>query len=332
LTFVGAHAVASWLIMGGEKTIATGWTGPRKTEPSYFSQQVASARRFYLHLCPSARRRLAVLSGGREDCRPDYRIRRRRFPHPILEFVSRGAGTLVLQRQSYRLDPGTAFVYGPNHPHSITTDPQFPLVKYFVVFAGPEAVPLLRQYQLHPGQVFKVTRPHEVQYVFDDLIQHALGDHPDRPGICAVVLRYLIMKMGDLALPYDQVASRAYGTYQRCRQFIEEHHLRFSSLEAVASTCHVNSAYLCRLFQRFGRESPYRYLLHLRMNHAVELLQSQGRLVKEVAEELKFSDPGNFSRAFKHCFGIAPEHLQRVPLSVGRRRRWPARHWAVSDE
>lgn len=291
------------------------------TEPSYFSQQVATARRFYLELRPGSRRRLAVLSGGREDCRPDYLIRRRRFPHPILEFVSRGAGRLVLCRRSYKLEPGTVFIYGPNHPHRIETDPRVPLAKYFVVFAGLESLPLLEESQLQPGRVYRVTRWNEVQHIFDDLVQHGLSDHADRPRMCAVVLQYLIMKIGDLALPYNQSASRAYGTYQRCRQLIEEHHLRFSSLEAAASACHVNPAYLCRLFQRFGRESPYHYLLHLRMNHAVDLLQNQGRLVKQVAEELDFSDSGNFSRAFKHCFGIAPEHFQNAVLHDGSQTR-----------
>jgi AraC-like DNA-binding protein len=282
-----------------------------RTEPSYFSQQVALARRFFLHQRPGSVRKLAVLSGGREDCRPDYLIRRQRFPHTILEFVSRGAGRLVLRRRTFNLEPGTVFMYGPDHPHRIETDRGKPLVKYFVVFAGKEPRKLMSECHLKPGMVIQVANPHEVQQVFDDLIQHGLSDHQDRNRMCAVVLQYLLVKIGGLALPVDRVASRAFATYQRCRQFLEGQHREYDSLEAVAKKCLVNPAYLCRLFQRFGRESPYRYLQHLRMNHAVELLQTQGYLVKEVAERLGFSNPGNFSRSFKQCFGVAPEHLRR---------------------
>lgn len=47
------------------------------------------------------------------------------------------------------------------------------------------------------------------------------------------------------------------------------------------------------------------------MNHAADLLQNSQRMVKEVAEELGFSDPYNFSRAFKRVFRVYPGHLLR---------------------
>jgi AraC-like DNA-binding protein len=42
------------------------------------------------------------------------------------------------------------------------------------------------------------------------------------------------------------------------------------------------------------------------MNQAVELLRNGHYSVKQTAQELGFSDPYNFSRAFKRVLGIAP--------------------------
>lgn len=285
---------------------------PADQEPRYFSAQVSQARRFFLDLNPISRRELTVVSGGCEHCLPDYEIKRGGFPFPTIEFVARGTGRLWLRDQEYALLPGTVFVYGRGLPHRIRSDAKNPLVKYFVAFTGPTGRNVTDPFQLVPGRIVCVTHPEQIQQVFDDLIRHGRGDHPDRARMGTVALRYLMMKIGDVAVPYGENAGRAFATYQRCRQFIEEHYAELRGLQEVAAGCHVNLSYLCRLFQRFGRERPFRYLQHLRMNRAAELLQHSGRLVKEVADELGFSDPGNFSRAFQRTFGLPPERLRRI--------------------
>ena len=116
-------------------------------------------------------------------------------------------------------------------------------------------------------------------------------------------------RIRDLAVPHDQIDTPAFATYTRCRNYIEENFSRLQTLREVSAACHIELAYLCRLFQRFGRQSPFQYLQHLKMNRAVDLLQNSRYLVKEVAQELGFSDPYNFSRAFKRVFGVYPGHL-----------------------
>jgi AraC-like DNA-binding protein len=283
---------------------------PPEGEPRYFSAQISEARRFYLTLDPAPKRGLVVVSGGVEHCRSDYEINRSGFPHPTIEFVARGAGQLVLNGQTHALTAGTVFVYGRVTPHRITTDPHAQLVKYFVVLAGQEAMRLLREWDLMPGRVAHTSHPERIQHVFDDLIRHGLGDRTGRARMCAVVLQYLVMKVGDSVAPHRETVSGAYATYERCRRYIEEHFERARTLQEVAAACHVDLAYLCRLFQRFGRESPSQYLRHLRLNRAAELLHA-GCLVKQVADELGFSESCNFSRAFTRFFGLPPGRIQR---------------------
>ncbi|MGB7749424.1 MAG: AraC family transcriptional regulator [Verrucomicrobiia bacterium] len=283
---------------------------PPRHVPRYFSAQISAARRFYLALDPALQRGLVVVSGGVEHCRPDYKIDRGGFPHPTIEFVARGAGQLVLNSQPHALTAGTVFVYGRAMPHRIITDPKAPLVKYFVVLAGQEASRLLCEWNLMPGRVAHTPHPEQIQHVFDDLIRHGLGDRSARARMCAVILHYLVMKIGDSVAPHPDEASGAYATYERCRRYIEENYERTRTLQEVAAACHVDLAYLCRLFQRFGRESPSLYLRHLRLNRAAELLHA-GCLVKHAADELGFSESCNFTRAFTRFFGLPPGRVQR---------------------
>jgi len=282
----------------------------RKTsEPRYFSTQVSEAQRFYLDLNPRAGEPLSIISGGWELCRGDYQIKRNGFPHLIIEFVARGSGSVVLKGKRHDLIPGSTFVYGPRIPVEITATPEHSMAKYFVVFEGYEARGLLKECLFQPGTFLQVSHPEQLQLIFEDLIKHGRGDRANRGGMCRVALQYLTMKIADLAVPHEQSASAAFETYQRCRQLIEQNYMTMHSLREVAAACHVDRAYLCRLFQRFGRQSPFQYLQRLKMNRAVDLLQNSKYLVRETAEYLGFGDPYNFSRAFKRVFGVSPNHL-----------------------
>jgi len=139
-------------------------------EPNYFSAQVSDARRFFLELNPKtgARRQITVTSGGWERCRSDYEIQRAGFFSPIIEFVSRGFGTLTLAEKPYELRPGTIFFYGPETSHQIRTSPDHAMEKYFVAFDG--GTEFLRECQILPGIVLQAMHPAQIHEIFDDLI------------------------------------------------------------------------------------------------------------------------------------------------------------------
>jgi AraC-like DNA-binding protein len=276
-----------------------------------FSAQIAEARRFHLQLRRHHPKRLAVVSGGIERCSTDYQIHRNRFPYFGLEFVAGGRGRAVLGQTEGRLVPGTVFSYGPRTPHHIVTDPSEPLVKYFVDFTGNAARRLLGEVPLAPGCAAQTSAPAEVMPIFDELIRNGLRNSAHSPRICAALLEALLAKLAETQVPLGSVESPAFETYQRCRRELEQHALSLDSLQQLAERCHVDVAYLCRLFKRFDSESPYQRLMRLKMSHAAARLQAPGTLVKQVAAEFGFSDPYHFSRAFKSVFGVSPTHLVR---------------------
>jgi AraC-like DNA-binding protein len=280
--------------------------------PEFFSPQVREARRFYLDLAPPPTEPMAVVCGGCEHCAPDYAIHRGSFPYYSLEFVAQGKGQLTLADETYPLSAGTVFSYGPNIPQRITTDPADPLVKYFVDFCGARAVELLGQHAPQPGSVGRVFAPAEIQAAFDELIHNGLKATRFSSRVCAVLLEYLILKIAESLMPWEAAQTPAFATYQRCRQYLQAHYLGLRSLSQAARQCHVDPAYLCRLFCRYAHQTPYQFLLRLKMNAAAQRLQDPGALVKQVAAELGFDDPFHFSRAFKKVFGLSPEAFRRV--------------------
>jgi AraC-like DNA-binding protein len=280
--------------------------------PEFFSAQVREARWFYLDLSPPADVPLAVVCGGCEVCQADYAIHRETFTYTSIEFVAQGRGRLTLAGQQHELLPGSIFSYAPGVAQDITTDPRQPLVKYFVNFTGPGGSALLEQHGLSPGSHGRVFAPVDVQEVFDLLIQNGLKATRFSGRLCATLVEYLIVKAAELLVPGEATQTPAFATYQRCRQHIQANHARLKSLGQVARECHVDPAYLCRLFGRYDHQTPYQFLMRLKMNLAAERLQSPGMLVKKVAAELGFADAFHFSRAFKKVLGVSPEGFRRL--------------------
>jgi AraC-like DNA-binding protein len=96
------------------------------------------------------------------------------------------------------------------------------------------------------------------------------------------LLECLALRITGARAPLAGLETKAFATFQQCRQHIDQHSLRLRTLEQIATECHVNNAYLCRLFRRYDKQSPYQYLLRLKMNHAAERLQRPGALVKRL--------------------------------------------------
>ncbi|HPA19343.1 MAG TPA: AraC family transcriptional regulator [Verrucomicrobiae bacterium] len=283
--------------------------GIDSTQPHFFSAQVAEARRFYLDLTPRPRERLVVACGGLEHCAPDYRIDRRTFPFLSVEFVARGRGSIRLGRKSHTLTPGTAFAYGPGIAQRITADPNDPPVKYFVDFSGREALPLLKRCGLPPGTLIRTSAPSQLLGIFDDLVRTGQSGSAFARPICALLVELLLHRIAETARPTDAVAPAAFATYERCRRHMQAHFLRLGSVEDAARECHVDPAYLSRLFRRFDRQTPHVFMMHAKMQFAAERLRVPGIMVKEVAADVGFADPFQFSRAFKAVYGVSPSEF-----------------------
>ena len=237
---------------------------------------------------------------------PGYTIRRETFPFYSIEYVTRGLGELKLKGRTYPLQAGRVFSYGPGIPHHITGEAASPLVKYFVDFTGTDAVELLRSCGLSTGRVTEVFPTNAMQPLFDEIIQAGLRVRRGSADLCAKLLECLALRIAGARAPLKGLETHAFATFQQCRQHIETHSLRLRTLKQIADECHVNNAYLCRLFRRYDNQSPYQYLLRLKMNHAAERLQQPNALVKQVAEEAGFTDPFHFSRVFTSVFGLSP--------------------------
>lgn len=288
-----------------------------KRKAPFISTQVSSGDYYYLNLTPKKDETEVVVCGGREQCSPNYRVARDNFKFHSIEFVSSGRGELTMNGKKHVLRPGAIYAYGPRTQHVIETDPDNPMLKHFVDFAGSSLVDLMNDTAFKRGGPLFVSRPFRIRSIFENLISTGNAESRNRDALCALLLRQLILQADDFAMEPDAAFSPAWQTYMRCRQYIERNYLAIPTISDAAASCHLDQAYMARLFKRFAEESPLQLLTRLKMSKAADLLSAGDLLIKEVGEDVGFADPYHFSRVFKRVYGIPPETFTKAARREG---------------
>lgn len=290
-----------------------GTAARRPEESALLSAQIEEGRYFFLELGGGSMRRpgVTLAFGGREVCRPDYRLRRGAFGYHGLEVVIEGAGTVRIDGREHPLHPGVAYSYGPGSNLEIATDARRPLVKYFACWSGRDVERRLARARVPVGAGVRLAAVGEVGSVFEDLIREGQWHAPLTREVCAVLGELLLLKLEAAAIP-PSVDDRARASFLRCKALIDANADRFVSLNDIVGVAGCDASTICRLFRRFQGASPYQYLLRRKMNFAAEYLMESGGLVKEAAARVGFADPYHFSRVFKAVHGVAPRELRRA--------------------
>ncbi len=70
---------------------------------------------------------------------------------------------------------------------------------------------------------------------------------------------------------------------------------------------------LIRQFKSVFGQTPYQYLVDIRLRHAAEALKRTSVTIREITWRCGLNDPSAFCRAFKSAFGIPPEQFRHTP-------------------
>lgn len=81
----------------------------------------------------------------------------------------------------------------------------------------------------------------------------------------------------------------------------------------IASRAHLSERHFSRVFKQNYNVSPLKYILQLRLQHALRLLKSTKFSISEIAVQSGFYDISDFSRRFKVKFRMSPSEYRRYP-------------------
>lgn len=97
---------------------------------------------------------------------------------------------------------------------------------------------------------------------------------------------------------------------ERVRKYIDNHFCEEISLQSVADAVALSPVYLSRYFKKNIGEKFSDYILRLRMEKAVQLLE-KGKRTADVSKACGFNDSGYFARVFKNYYDCTPKEYVR---------------------
>lgn len=91
--------------------------------------------------------------------------------------------------------------------------------------------------------------------------------------------------------------------------YIQQHYAEPLSVSEISAAMQFSQSYVNRSLQAYTGLPVKKYLLHFRLEKAMELLSTTKLSVQEVAESCGFGDAKNFSTTFKKHYGISPSSI-----------------------
>jgi AraC family transcriptional regulator len=98
---------------------------------------------------------------------------------------------------------------------------------------------------------------------------------------------------------------------ERAKEYIHVNFKEDIGIQEIAQNCFASPFHFSRIFKKFTLQSPYQYLLSIRLKHSEILLKSNMLSIAEVAVSSGFSNPDYFATAFKKKYKLMPTDFRK---------------------
>ncbi|GAB7307241.1 MULTISPECIES: AraC family transcriptional regulator [Enterococcus] len=95
-------------------------------------------------------------------------------------------------------------------------------------------------------------------------------------------------------------------------RYIEEHISEEINAQRLADQVYLSKFYFQRLFKRLVHRPVQEYIKLRRLAIALELLKTTDLKIIDIANQLGFTDPSNFTRIFKEAYNLTPEVYRKT--------------------
>ena len=250
---------------------------------------------------------LNVLFAGAQKCEALHKWEGMRN-HFLVHYIVSGCGRFIVNGNENSLESGSAFIVYPSQKIFYQADEKDPWTYMWAGFFGKKGRLLLEKTGfLESDQIFRGAFCPEIKNTLDDLIT-TLKTKKTGFEIRAEGLLYLFFS--GIA---EKIQKKSLRNYSRCEQyteklkrFIECNYQRAISVDLMADYLFLNRSYLSTMFKKNTGMSPQEYLVHIRMQHARELLGRTGLSVAEIGQSVGYADYYNFEKMFKKKTGTSP--------------------------
>lgn len=228
------------------------------------------------------------------------KIERKDFKYLTVEYILEGTGFLKINSFSCKPQRGDVYFLHKKSDHLFYQNKNNPWEKIFFIADGLLCTQLLEEYNL--SEVYHIPQflEKDLFFVMHDLYK---SKDPFMHNKAAVIFHELLTR---LSLSREKTGQTYPKDVLLAKDFINSNIHESISLTDICSAANKSKPQLIRKFKKITGRTPYDYLITKRIEHAKVLLLNTNTPIKEIAEQLKFSDEYYFSNFFKEKEGVTP--------------------------
>ena len=240
--------------------------------------------------------------------------RERGCPETVFIYCSEGHGWCEIAGRMHEITRNQLLVLPASIPHVYGADKKDPWTIYWFHAVGTN-LPIYLQMLGATTEKPVVPLGGDVQLlsVFEDVLEEL--EHGFTMAHLLYAAHALTHLMGLVLRQKDESGYGAANVRERVAKSIEfmKNHLREPlKIATLAGLASLSRSHYSTIFQRVTGYAPLSYLNHLRMQRAVQLLNTTDQSIKQISDQLGFCDQFYFSRAFAKMHNHSPsEHRRR---------------------
>lgn len=247
---------------------------------------------------------------GYEKCKPSQLISLTTYDNYLFHYVVDGSGRVYVNSLDRKttINKNQGFLITPGTTSSYKADMENPWSYYWIEFNGIKAKNYMNNAGLTKEHYHFKSNKNNQTFNLISIFESILDENNQHEPFVIGQLYFLINELIQNSEHHiDNEIHKINNIYiKEAIIFIANNYQHDLSVSEIAKHCNISRTHLSRLFNEELATSPSQYLIKFRLNKASELLKNNTLSIKDIAEEVGYSNQFNFSTAFKNKFGISP--------------------------
>jgi AraC-like DNA-binding protein len=258
---------------------------------------------------------VTTLRAGHLLAGPDYRIERWTCAGHDLLLCLKGRGFIQIGGRSHPVEPGQLGWLNGHHPHAHWADPTNPWELLWARIDGHTLEQISDDLEIRRWPVFDLADPRHVAKTLRRILRAMRRNPPAMEAYVNAEAAFLLASLYETRqrsrlAPTSEVP----GAMQTIIDRLNVYFYRTWRVEELAKMSGMSVPNFFRSFRRATGSTPISFLRRVRINQAKRRLIESTDSIKEVAEQVGYSDQFYFSRDFKHHTGVSPSDFRRHEL------------------
>lgn len=235
-----------------------------------------------------------------------------RRPHGRVDYqmlyIAQGMCFVTVDDNEISVPAGSVIIYMPHQPQIYRFSPDINSVSYYVHFTGVGCESILKELDLHEKMILNIGKSTHVENSFSKMIEEFRTKKPFYEQLCH---GHLINILSHIARKqFYQLSDISYAQSKIISDICKVMHNKFDenlSVDDYANICNLSSSRFTHIFTKTLGISPKQYLIKIKIEKAIELLENTELPIARIAELVGIADCNYFSRIFKKHTSHSPK-------------------------